>query len=30
LNESSKQILLNKVNEIKGKISQINDQWLQS
>ena len=30
LNESSKQILLKKVNEIKGKISQINDQWLQS
>jgi hypothetical protein len=30
LNESSKQILLKKVDEIKAKISQINDQWLQS
>ena len=30
LNESSKQILLKKVEEIKSKISQINDQWLQS
>lgn len=30
LNESSKQILLKKVEEIKSKISQINDQWLRS
>jgi len=30
LNESTKQILLNKVEEIKSKITQINDQWLQS
>jgi hypothetical protein len=30
LNESSKQILLKKVEEIKLKITQINDQWLQS
>jgi len=30
LNESSKQILLKKVDEIKSKINQINDQWLQS
>ena len=29
LNESSKQILLKKVDEIKLKIAQINDQWLQ-
>jgi len=29
LNESSKQILLKKVEEIKTKINQINDQWLQ-
>jgi len=29
LNESSKHILLKKVDEIKSKISQINDQWLQ-
>jgi hypothetical protein len=29
LNESTKQILLNKVLEIKSKINQINDQWLQ-
>lgn len=28
LNESTKQILLNKVEEIKLKISKINDQWL--
>jgi hypothetical protein len=28
LNESTKQILLNKVEEIKIKISKINDQWL--
>lgn len=28
LNESTKQILLNKVTEIKSKITQINDQWL--
>ena len=28
LNESTKQILLNKVSEIKSKITQINDQWL--
>ena len=28
LNESTKQILLNKVSEIKLKINQINDQWL--
>jgi predicted GNAT family acetyltransferase len=30
LNESTKLILLNKVEEIKSKIAQINDQWLQS
>jgi len=30
LNESTKQILLNKIEEIKLKIVQINDQWLQS
>jgi len=30
LNESSRQILFNKVEEIKSKITQINDQWLQS
>jgi hypothetical protein len=30
LNESTKQILLKKVDEIKLKITQINDQWLQS
>ncbi|CAN5165668.1 hypothetical protein BH11BAC5_BH11BAC5_44000 [soil metagenome] len=30
LNESTKQILLKKVEEIKLKIAQINDQWLQS
>jgi hypothetical protein len=30
LNESSQQILLKKVEEIKLKITQINDQWLQS
>jgi len=30
LNESSKQLLLEKVSEIKSKIAQINDQWLQS
>ncbi len=30
LNESTKQILLNKVEEIKLKISKINDQWLRS
>ena len=30
LNESTKQILVKKVDEIKLKISQINDQWLQS
>ena len=30
LNESSKQILLKKIEEIKAKISNINDQWLQS
>ncbi|MFT4155189.1 plasmid mobilization protein [Parafilimonas sp.] len=29
LNESSKQILLKKVDEIKSKINQINEQWLQ-
>jgi len=29
VNESSKQILQRKVDEIKLKISQINDQWLQ-
>ncbi len=29
LNETSRQILLNKVSEIKEKINQINDQWLQ-
>jgi len=29
LNESSKQILLKKVEEIKVKINQINEQWLQ-
>jgi len=29
-NESSKQILFKKIDEIKLKISQINDQWLQS
>jgi hypothetical protein len=29
LNESSKQILLNKITEIKFKINQINDKWLQ-
>ena len=29
LNETTKQILLNKVEEIKLKISKINDQWLQ-
>jgi len=29
-NESSNQILLNKMDEIKCKIAQINDQWLQS
>lgn len=28
LNESTKQILLNKVEEIKLKIAKINDQWL--
>jgi len=28
LNESTKQIMLNKVEEIKLKISKINDQWL--
>jgi hypothetical protein len=30
LNEISKELLLQKVEEIKLKISQINDQWLQS
>ncbi|RYE28357.1 MAG: plasmid mobilization relaxosome protein MobC [Sphingobacteriales bacterium] len=30
VNESSKHMLLKKVEEIKSKISQINDQWLQS
>lgn len=30
LNENSKKILLQKVSEIKSKIEQINDQWLQS
>lgn len=29
LNESTKQILLKKIEEIKSKIAQINDQWLQ-
>jgi predicted metalloprotease with PDZ domain len=29
LNESTKQILLNKITEIKSKINQINNQWLQ-
>ena len=29
LNESSKQLLLKKVDEIKSKILQINNQWLQ-
>lgn len=29
LNESTKQILLKKVDEIKSKINQINTQWLQ-
>ncbi|MBO9683394.1 MAG: plasmid mobilization relaxosome protein MobC [Flavisolibacter sp.] len=29
-NESSRQILFKKIDEIKYKISQINDQWLQS
>ena len=29
LNESTKQILLNKITEIKLKINQINDKWLQ-
>ncbi|MEP6746945.1 MAG: mobilization protein [Bacteroidota bacterium] len=29
LNESTKQILPNKVAEIKSKMTQINDQWLQ-
>lgn len=29
LNESTKQILFNKISEIKSKINQINDQWLQ-
>lgn len=29
LHESTKQILLNKITEIKLKINQINDQWLQ-
>lgn len=29
-NESSRQILFKKIDEIKCKISQINDQWLQS
>jgi len=29
LNESTKQILLNKISEIKLKINQINDKWLQ-
>jgi uncharacterized protein YggL (DUF469 family) len=28
LNESSRKILLDKVGQIKSKISQINDQWL--
>lgn len=29
INESTRQILTNKVEEIKNKIAQINDQWLQ-
>jgi hypothetical protein len=29
LNESTKQILLTKITEIKSKINQINNQWLQ-
>jgi hypothetical protein len=29
-NESSRQLLFKKIDEIKYKISQINDQWLQS
>ncbi len=29
INESTRQILLKKVGEIKSKINQINDQWLQ-
>ena len=29
LNESARQIILNKITEIKSKINQINDQWLQ-
>ncbi|MBN8880465.1 MAG: plasmid mobilization relaxosome protein MobC [Sphingobacteriales bacterium] len=29
LNESAQKIMLNKVSEIKSKINQINDQWLQ-
>jgi hypothetical protein len=29
LNESTKKILIGKVSEIKSKITQINDQWLQ-
>ncbi len=29
LNESTKQILINKITEIKLKINQINDKWLQ-
>ena len=30
INETARQILLKKVTEIKAKINQINDQWLQS
>jgi len=29
LNDNARQIILNKVGEIKSKINQINDQWLQ-
>ena len=29
LNETARQIILNKIGEIKSKINQINDQWLQ-
>jgi hypothetical protein len=29
LNETARQIILNKITEIKSKINQINDQWLQ-